>query len=63
MAVSVAVALAEAAASEAAVLPGAADPAEGSNAPIATTDIKTKEEGPNFDPGPLLLISGNDGCV
>lgn len=63
MAVSVAVALAEEAASEAEVLPEAGDPAEGSNGAVAAMDITTKEEGPNFDPGPLLSISGNDGCV
>jgi hypothetical protein len=42
VAVSVAVALVEAAASEAAVLPGAADPAEGSNGAGAAMDITKK---------------------
>lgn len=61
-AVSVAVDLAEGAASEAEVLPEAADPAEGSNAPVAAMNIK-KEEGPNFNPGPLLFISGYNGGI
>lgn len=48
VAVSAGVALAVAAASEAEVLPEAADPAEGSSPAIVTMNIKTKEESPKI---------------